>query len=234
MRRGLDPEWITSPWASVGTLRSLKLVTGVLDARDWAFVERFAETLETLELRFVAFDESEEEAPPTFTTPLPHRRHLTLLTRLEDAASILSFLDKSPLTTLDLMISGNVADLKPATPLANAVEGVLSTIRHLRCTSQAFSPLVHGQLSWLQALCARYNIHLSHRAEYSAYYTTLDFAVPGALTSETDVLCSSAMQALAFGVGRVEAFRKTGDLEGLKLMLEITKALKALEDIWRD
>lgn len=60
---GADPRWTTDDWLSIGGLRSLKLGLETLTERDWTCIERSADSLEMLELRFTTLggDEAGEE-----------------------------------------------------------------------------------------------------------------------------------------------------------------------------
>lgn len=103
----MDPYWTTDAWGSVGSLCSLRIATSELEDTDWTFVERFAETLEDLDLDFTTFNhDSAVTGPPQFSKPFPQLDSLTLTGDATDAIAVLSSLPRSRLRDLHLRLGG--------------------------------------------------------------------------------------------------------------------------------
>lgn len=110
-----------------------------------------------------------------------------------------------------------------------------STLRHLACGPGDRTTFTLEETTLLSDFCRERNVRLSSRGEHtphieSHYYG--DRSDPRG--KETTGLCHSVEQVLRFGLDRATACRRTGDLEGVKSLLQHTEGLKALQQGWRD
>lgn len=219
-------------WSSVGTLKSLRLSTGRLDADCWAFVERFAGTLETLNLECEDFC---TDHPPQLAASFPQLTSLSLHTTYGTATSLLSFLPPSPLTFLELDLAGEGGVDNSPFPIAPALEGLPTTLRQLRYTSADCITIGEGETRWLRGFCERRRIVLACAGEWTAPYSSTILFIPGLTQGIVfKSICSSLEDILAFAVDRVAVARRGGDLGGLKELVEHTNGLKSLQEVWRD
>lgn len=234
----LDPRWVSEDWPSVETLRSLRITTGQLLEPDWAFVERFSGTLEDVELRFNRFGDGVTSGfpPPVLSATFPRLRSLLLRGTPTDIITLLTFLSPSPIAHLDLEVA-ILFDAEDQTPLSNgspflvALALHLPTLRTLHCWP-AFAPsFSHAETANLRAFCLPTNILLRTSSNDSSVSLADADDEVVERSVEVERTCDSADEVLAFAVGRAEAVRLTGDLEGARMLLERARGIKELQEL---
>lgn len=239
----MDPRWVSDDWASVGSLRLLKLRVDNLTQVDWAFVERFAETLETLEVWFSRFGSSEtlSEAPVLFK-PFPRLRHVALEGEAENAATLLASLTTSPIATLTLRLHHHDSSevgrriFHAPSPLSITLTSLSPTLAYLQAGLTTWPTLDEVETDALNEFCRSEHIHLSHSGQFSAHVSTMNYSDQGDARRmvESEVLWESLQEVLLKSRSRRHLLQRAGDVEGLNLLVHHTKGIKALLDIWRD
>lgn len=234
----MDPRWATDDWASVGRLHSLKLDLDRLADAEWAFVERFAGSLKHLDLRFSSF--SGTTNPPSLSTTFPQLDSLRLHADAVEATHLLSLFSPFPLRTLELVVSKEEPQMfRTGSAFFAALEACTSTLRRLGISTTTTESYVLDPLAdkRLRRFCRAKHIDFTSNNPYPAHFSDLTYtdfeAIDHARRVETDDIVGSINDVLEFGARRSAALRDTVDLEGAKELLERTRGLKGLQEVWR-
>lgn len=190
----------------------------------------FADTFERLELRFTS-----DCRPFNRIDEFPRLRSLVLDGDLDGLTTVLYSCSNSPLEILDLQLRNYIHQLTPDLPLLSTLSSLRPTLRNLICTPRSIRALPHTSSVTLHAFCTPTNIALSTRGEYSAFLITTHYStrVDGRAIQTSEV-CQSIRRALVFGWDRTVAMERTGDLEGANVLLDKTRSLWSLQELWRD
>lgn len=202
---GVDARWLSDDWLSIGSLRSQTLGGSATEAL-------------------------------TFSTPFPRLRTLLLHANVPATIAILSFLTTaSPLESVDIVMPNEGADaLTFRSPLFVVLEGLGTSLHHLHCGCCDGDIFDRVSTTALRDFCDEWRVRLSAPA-FTSYAGCIDYSNhDDPRTAETQGISSSVEEVLSFGLDRIRACRGTNDLEGASQMLEQTKGLKGLQQLWKD
>lgn len=192
----IDPRWITDDWSSIGRLQSLKLYLDRLTSDEWQFVERFAGSLERLELWLSSsVDLADASNLPFLSTTFPHLTSLRLRAEAAVATHLLPLLSSFPLHAVEIdLFNINEAALEPGRAFFAALEACTPNLRRLSYTHNGGAVLDPTLDARLRRFC-----HVHHTPPTSSSSTTRNLRTRAASRPATFAARSTRYSSLAWG-----------------------------------